>query len=240
MLQLFKHDVYGSIRVVKLDNEYWFVAKDVSDILEYSETSKMLVHVEEDEKRNINPKQSPELVGSFSNTVTSVALINEEGLYSAIFSSTKPEAKAFRKWVKSEVLPSIRKTGSYNSEIAPVDPLTDLRQFIAEQTVINRKLLEDSKQLTQFNRKGVTNPGCFNILNSDNDSTEQAVTAQQYLVSKGMGSWTKRHTFSKRAASALRVGKHLESLPMYKNNVLYYGEDVAYLEETLAQMLDLN
>lgn len=238
MLQLFKYENYGSIRIVELDNDYWFVAKDLSELLEYSGTGKMLQLIDDEDKREINPQLFPEIAQSLPDNSFRLSIINESGLYAAIFNSTKPEAKKFKKWVTSEVLPTLRKTGHFS--ISPVNDMSKILTFIEEQTNINRRLLEDSNQLKQFTRKGISNPGCFNILNSDNDLTEQAVTAQQYLVSKGMGSWTKRHTFSKRAASALRVGKHLESLPMYKNNVLYYGEDVAYLEETLAQMLDLN
>lgn len=67
-----------------------------------------------------------------------------------------------------------------------------------------------------------------------------AITAQQYLISKGLHNWDKRNTFSRRAANALRVGKQIEELPMYKNNVLYYPSDIGYLEETLSQLLGLN
>ena len=67
-----------------------------------------------------------------------------------------------------------------------------------------------------------------------------AITAQQYLISRGLHNWDKCNTFSRRAANALRVGKQIEDLPMYKNNVLYYPSDIGYLEETLSQLLGLN
>jgi prophage antirepressor-like protein len=231
MLQLFSYES-NNVRVVMIDDEPWFVARDICDILGIVKTETITDRLDSDEVRQTGVSNET------SGRTYDMSVISESGVYTAIIRSDKPEAKKFRKWVTSEVLPTLRKTGHFS--ISPVNDMSKILTFIEEQTNINRRLLEDSNQLKQFTRKGISNPGCFNILNSDNDSTEQAVTAQQYLVSKGLGSWTKRHTFSKRAASALRVGKHLESLPMYNNNVLYYGEDVAYLEETLAQMLDLN
>lgn len=241
MLQLFSHDIYGSIRIVKLDDEYWFVAKDLAEILEYSATSRMLPLIDEEDKREINPQQYPELVQSLPDNSFRLSIINESGLYTAIFNSTKEEANKFRKWVTSEVLPSIRKTGSYTSQLAPVDPLAELREltksFMAMQSEINTKLLEDSKN---FKIKSASHPGCYNIINSDNTDLNSAITAQQYLISKGLHNWDKRNTFSRRAANALRVGKQIEELPMYKNNVLYYPSDIGYFEETLSQLLGLN
>ncbi len=81
----------------------WWVAKDVCDILEYSNPSKTISdHLDEDERSN----KSLDRGGS-------ILMINESGLYALILRSNKPQAKPFRKWVTSEVLPSIRKTGTY-------------------------------------------------------------------------------------------------------------------------------
>lgn len=161
-LQLFNFQD-NQVRVVEIDSNPWFVAKDISDILEYSETSKMLVHVDEDDKRSINPKQSPDLVGSFSNTVTSVAVINESGLYSAIFSSTKPEAKLFRKWVTSEVLPAVRKQGYYvsNTEDVLLSAIAELTKSVTQiktdysdqvKYLIESNVVKD-EQITQLNNQ---------------------------------------------------------------------------------------
>lgn len=84
----------------------WFVAADIASILEYSEASAMTRHLDADEKTSVN-------LTDRGQEQTFIA-INESGLYSAILKSRKPEAKAFKKWVTSEVLPSIRKTGSYS------------------------------------------------------------------------------------------------------------------------------
>ena len=92
-----------NLRAVTINGEPWFVAKDVCDVLEHSDVSMAVQGLDPDEKT----KQSLGLPGR------APVLINESGLYSLILKSRKPEAKAFKKWVTSEVLPSIRKTGMY-------------------------------------------------------------------------------------------------------------------------------
>ena len=92
-----------TVRVITRDNQPWFVATDVCDALGYSNTSKAIGdHLDDDERYN----QSLERGGS-------LLLISESGLYALVLRSRKPEARKFAKWVTSEVLPSIRKTGSY-------------------------------------------------------------------------------------------------------------------------------
>lgn len=90
--------------------EIWFIAKEVAEILEYSDAHEMTSRLDADEKQNRQ-------IAGFGNR--GVTTINESGLYSAILGSTKPEAKPFKKWVTSEVLPAIRKTGGYTAQVAP-------------------------------------------------------------------------------------------------------------------------
>ena len=90
--------------------EPWFVAKDVCDILGLSNVSVALSGLDEDETSKIDPKQ---YLGSENRSNQPINIVSEPGLYVLIGKSRKPEAKAFRRWVNHEVLPSIRKTGSY-------------------------------------------------------------------------------------------------------------------------------
>ena len=93
------------VRTVIIDDEPFFVVKDVCSILDISNHNDAISRLDDDEKgRSVIPTQ-------FGNKETN--LVNESGLYHLIFQSRKPEAKAFRKWVTSEVLPSLRKTGRY-------------------------------------------------------------------------------------------------------------------------------
>ncbi len=96
------HDV----RTVVIRGEPWWVAKDVCDVLAITDTSQAVSRLEDDEKlmRTLD----------VSGQNREIWLINESGLYSLVIRSNKPEAKTFRKWVTSEVLPSIRKTGRYD------------------------------------------------------------------------------------------------------------------------------
>ena len=93
------------VRTVIVDNEPWFVAKDVAEILGYSTTNRMTERLDDDEK---GTRKLCTLGGDQEMTI-----INESGLYNAILGSNKPDAKKFKKWVTAEVLPSIRKYGAY-------------------------------------------------------------------------------------------------------------------------------
>ena len=108
-IQIFKNEEFGQVRGILIDNEAYFVGKDVAKILGYVDTDQALrSHVDKEDKltRKIDGE------GQSRN----MTVINESGLYSSILSSKLPNAKKFKRWVTSEVLPSIRKTGSYNVE----------------------------------------------------------------------------------------------------------------------------
>ena len=94
------------VRTITFGNEPWFVAKDVCAILGLSDVSMSLSRLDPDEKGTSS-------IGTPGGT-QQLSTINESGLYSLILTSRKPEAKAFKKWITSEVLPSIRRTGSYS------------------------------------------------------------------------------------------------------------------------------
>ena len=110
-IQVFSNEEFGKVRTLLIDNEPWFVGKDVAEVLGYTDVSHTILdHVDEEDRVNSKTQGhfNPELGqrGSW--------LINESGLYSLILSSKLPTAKKFKRWVTSEVLPAIRKTGSYN------------------------------------------------------------------------------------------------------------------------------
>ena len=105
-IQIFTSDIFGEIRTCQVNNQIMFVGKDVATALGYSNSQKAIRdHVDDDDK----------LTERFvlSGQARSVIIINESGLYSLILSSKLPQAKAFKRWVTSEVLPQIRQTGGY-------------------------------------------------------------------------------------------------------------------------------
>lgn len=116
----------NQVRVIVSEaGDPWFVAQDVSTALQYSEASAMTRTLDDDEK-GLQTVQTP---GGKQELVT----INESGLYSAIFRSRRPEAKRFKKWVTSEVLPSIRKTGMYAVQTPSVPGDLYVRALKAEK-----------------------------------------------------------------------------------------------------------
>lgn len=107
-LQVFTNKEFGEIRTVEINGEPWLVGKDVAEILGYTNPSKALAdHVDEEDKLNNETLLSLGQRGGW--------LINESGLYSLVLSSKLPGAKRFKRWITSEVLPAIRKTGSYST-----------------------------------------------------------------------------------------------------------------------------
>lgn len=106
-LRIFNNADFGDIRTVEQDGGIWFVGKDVAEALGYSNPSNAVIsHVDDEDKLRTQIK--------YAGQNREVSIINESGLYSLVLSSKLPSAKAFKRWITSEVIPSIRKTGSYS------------------------------------------------------------------------------------------------------------------------------
>lgn len=126
---------FGSIRAMEIDGEPWFVGKDVAEALGYKNTRDAInKHVDPDDK---GVAKRDTLGGQ-----QDVTIINESGLYSLILSSKLPTAKKFKKWVTSEVLPSIRKNGAYISGQENMDA----EQLIAKALVAAQKIIDDKER----------------------------------------------------------------------------------------------
>ncbi len=131
-IKIFKNPEFGEIRTTTIDDEPWFVGKDVAEILGYSDTfGAIKKHVDGEDKQNCQND-------SFESP-RGMTVINESGLYSLILSSKLPTAKKFKRWVTSEVLPTIRKNGMYMTDEKAFDVLSgncslaDILQQAAEQ-----------------------------------------------------------------------------------------------------------
>lgn len=134
-MQTFDSPEFGRLRIIQQDGILWFIGKDVAAVLEYKNPSKAIPqHVDEEDrqKQNVPTAQNGKLVAA-------TWLINESGLYSLILSSKLPKAKAFKRWVTSEVLPSIRRTGKYEAaaQAVPIndEPVTDFTQLEFDQRI---------------------------------------------------------------------------------------------------------
>lgn len=143
-LQIFKNEELGEVRVVTIEDEPWFVGKDVAELLGYSNISDALLsHVDEDDKRLIQKSEN----ATFQIPNRGMTIINESGLYSLVLSSKLPTAKAFKRWITGEVLPSIRKHGAYMTpetlEAAILNPDTMIQLCTAlKEEQDKRKVLE--------------------------------------------------------------------------------------------------
>lgn len=118
-VQIFNHNEFGELRKVTKNGQDWLVGKDVAEALGYADASRAVYnHVDKADKEKITLQAHCQN----GNVVkTQMTIVNESGLYSLILSSKLPQAKEFKRWVTSEVLPSIRATGSYNAiEAAPL------------------------------------------------------------------------------------------------------------------------
>lgn len=124
-LQIFNNPEFGEVRTTVIDGEPWFVGKDVAVALGYAKPENAISNHVDDED-----KTSTLIQGSGSNYKSKAILINESGLFSLVLGSKLPSAKQFKHWVTSEVLPTIRKTGSYSmkqKEQAEQDKTREMR-----------------------------------------------------------------------------------------------------------------
>lgn len=121
--EIFENEQFGQIRVAMRDGEPWFVAADVCKALEVDNSRQATSRLDEDEKFTTVISNDGAATGK-----SSMAFVNEPGLYSLVLSSRKPGAKTFRRWIIQEVIPSIRKHGAY------VDPAAIAKMFTTGST----------------------------------------------------------------------------------------------------------
>ena len=149
-IKIFENEEFGSVRTMEINGEPYFVGKDVAEILGYANASKALIdHVDDEDKLNNETLSSLGQRGGW--------LINESGLYSLILSSKLSNAKKFKRWVTSEILPAIRKTGSYSIQNKPdsytiEDPAARARRWAEEyeeKKALEAKI-EEQKPLVEY------------------------------------------------------------------------------------------
>ena len=144
-LQIFKNDTFDQVRILEKDNELWFVAKDVADTLGYQNGSR-------DVNRHTDEEDRTKTMVFDGNQNKETILINESGLYSLVLSSKLPTAKQFKRWVTSEVIPQIRKTGTYSMNIPKSLPEA-LRAYANEVELHNATkaiVAQQEQQIAEF------------------------------------------------------------------------------------------
>ena len=181
-IQIFNNAEFGSVRTMAINNEPWFVGKDVAAVLGYSNPRDALAKKVDADDKGVANCDTP---GGEQN----MTIINESGLYSLILSSKLPTAKKFKHWVTSEVLPSIRKNGGY---IAGQENMTEeevvANALIIAQNIITArneriKLLEtENRQLVEKNEEMSGKAMYFDALVDKNLLTNFTTTAKELSI----------------------------------------------------------
>lgn len=148
-LTIFENPEFGAIRTVELDGEPWLVGKDVAEALGYTNPRKALIDHVDDEDKGVTKCYTP---GGDQD----MTIINESGLYSLVLSSKLPTARKFRRWVTSEVLPSIRRTGGYNlpkdypSALRALADTEEKRLALLAENEAQRQVIADFEPVRQY------------------------------------------------------------------------------------------
>ena len=148
-LTVFENPEFGSVRTVELDGEPWLVGKDVAAALGYKNPQEAIRTHVDDEDKGVSEILTP-------GGKQSVPIINESGLYSLVLSSKLPTARKFRRWVTSEVLPSIRKTGGYNlpkdypSALRALADAEEKRLALLAENEAQRQVIADFEPVKQY------------------------------------------------------------------------------------------
>lgn len=166
-LQIFKNNEFGQVRGILINNEPYFVGKDVAEVLGYANSKDAIQkHVDDEDKQIIQRSQFTTL--EIPNR--GLTIINESGLYSLILSSKLPNAKKFKRWVTSEVLPQIRKTGSYNSNGI-------IKQLIEQLNNTNSRLQELESIVYKKQRQSIANRKHYLKLNEPLETRLDRITS---------------------------------------------------------------
>jgi len=148
-LIIFNNPEFGEIRIVEINGEPWLVGKDVADILGYQNGSR-------DINRHVDEEDKVKQMVYDGNQMKETILINESGLYALVLSSKLPGAKKFRRWVTSEVLPSIRKTGGYSipkdypSALRALADVEEKRMALQAENEAQRQAIADFQPIKQY------------------------------------------------------------------------------------------
>lgn len=181
-IELFKNESFGEIRTLLIEDEVWFVGKDVAEALGYSNPQKAIrTHVDNEDK-GVNEMDTP-------GGKQEITIINESGLYSLILSSKLPQAKEFKRWVTNEVLPSIRKHGGYlhNQENLTQEEILAKALIVAQNVInekdkLNKQLQAQNSELTVDNQIMKPKAEYFDELVDRNLLTNIRETAKQLKI----------------------------------------------------------
>ena len=202
-LSIFENAEFGQVRCMMIENEPWLVGKDVATALGYANPQKAIRDHVNDEDKTLND--------SFTVNGTRALLINESGFYSLVILSRMPSARAFKRWVTSEVLPSIRKHGAYikdQEELSPEEIMA--RGLRAAESIIaekqkkieaQAKVIEENKPKVDYYNAVLDSTGLLNITQIAKEFGMTAAHMNELLHDLGVqykvgGCWVPRQRFA--------------------------------------------
>lgn len=174
-IKTFENTEFGAVRTLTINDEPWFVGKDVADILGYTESAKAIrTHVDSEDK-GVSKMDTP---GGKQDLV----IVNESGLYSLILSSKLPAAKKFKRWVTSEVLPAIRKHGMYAMDELLENPDIAIQAFTAlkEERAKNKALEIENAQQKQIIAEYSPKASYYDVVLQTSDALSASQIAKDY------------------------------------------------------------
>ena len=239
-LKIFNNPEFGEIRTIDINGEPWMVGKDVAAALGYERPTKAIQdHVDDEDKEEVPIQDS---IGRMQKT----PIINESGLYSLVLSSKLPGAKKFRRWVTSEVLPSIRQTGGYN---IPKDYPSALRAFadaeekrlaLEAENEIQRQQIADFQPIRQYVDEILSSTGTMVITQIAADYGMSARALNKILCEEGIqrkvnGQWIlyKEHMGKGYTSSKTVQITHKDGTPDTKINTVWTQKGRLMIHEIL-------
>ncbi len=239
-LKIFNNPEFGEIRTIDINGEPWMVGKDVAAALGYERPTKAIQdHVDDEDKDEVPIQDS---IGRMQKT----PIINESGLYSLVLSSKLPGAKKFRRWVTSEVLPSIRQTGGYN---IPKDYPSALRAFadaeekrlaLEAENEIQRQQIADFQPIRQYVDEILSSTGTMVITQIAADYGMSARALNKILCEEGIqrkvnGQWIlyKEHMGKGYTSSKTVQITHKDGTPDTKINTVWTQKGRLMIHEIL-------
>lgn len=182
-IKIYENEQFGSVRTILIDGQPWFVGKDIAYILGYADLNKAIAMHVDDEDKKLNDKTS----SSFGQR--GATIINESGFYSLVLASKMPNAKKFKRWVTSEVLPSIRKYGMYATEQTIDNVLNGTEEAeklfiqLKEEKLRTRELESENMRLVEENDSLAEVVDFINMYDDESDLLNVSDIAIAYQMS---------------------------------------------------------
>lgn len=182
-IQIFSNNEFGEIRTVIINGEPWFVAKDIAEKLGYAKTFSMTKQIDKEDKEIFDCSSQED--ANFSTKARNIGIINESGLYSAIMGSQLKTAKAFKRWVTKDILPSIRKTGTYGQPQLPDNPMELLKLHYEALEQVDKKVDKVENRIDALDKKLHDELMNLPLLGVESDTVDKALKSRGVEVAGG-------------------------------------------------------